>query len=190
MTHKDIAPYWGPVLQGVSHWIAYKKQYFDGHLLLEGAIIAEVTQLLSSKLDNSLRLNCEIMYKDIFEQLSSQKRCDLVIYQKGEDYSCVKEVVEVKRFEISKKNENLKEIQKDMEKLSQLLHMSPQVSLYIAVFGQHKLPSEYFGPKGGLRRTNLYKGKLPLVATPIMSRRAINRSSYGGFGVLIEIEKT
>jgi len=50
---KEVPHYWQRVLQGLAHWISYKKQYYSGRLLTEGAITAEVSQLIAAHLDDT-----------------------------------------------------------------------------------------------------------------------------------------
>ena len=179
--------HWSATLQAMAHWVAYKKQYFNGHLLLEGAIIAELTQLLSAKLDFPLRLKCEMMYREIFDQITDQTRTDLVIGKNENDKFIIKEVIEVKRYEVNKKVDNFDKIQEDMEKLYLLSKIANCPRLFLVVIGQHKLPSKLFGELKGMKRSNVYEGQLPFEAKPIMSRKAINKSDHGAFGLLIEI---
>ena len=185
---KDVPKHWEKVLQAAAHWIAYKKQYFDGHLLLEGAIVAELTQLLSAKLDKSMQLKCEMHYKNILGAGKGSKRADLVVGKKESDEFIIHEVIEVKRFEINKKKGNLNEIKKDFEKLSQVTDLNPRPRLFQLIVGQHSLPDVYFNKKKeSMKRKNVYQGNKPINAIPRLSRRAVNRSGLGGFCLLIEV---
>lgn len=193
---KDIGNHWGKVLQAVAHWIAYKKQYFDGHLLVEGAIVGELSQLLSAKLKNGLALKLEMHYSDIDSAITDGSRCDIAIGKFVKGIFQVEEVVEVKRFEVDKKANNIGGIEEDFIKLNRLNNTNPRPRLIQVVVGQRTLPKEYFGNgkkdsqknSNGMKTGNVSKNKSnAIVARPRMSRKALNTKGFGGYALLIEV---
>ena len=52
------------VLQGVAHWIGYKKQFYSGHLINEGAIVSEATGIMSAYMDSNQKIDCEKQYSE------------------------------------------------------------------------------------------------------------------------------
>lgn len=193
---KDVPKYWEKVLQAVVHWIAYKKQYFDGHLLIEGAIVGELSQLLSAKLENGLKLNLEMQYSKVDTKITDSTRCDIAIGRYIGDNFIPEEVVEVKRFEIDKNNNNLNAIEDDYKKLNRLTSMKSKPRLFQLIVGQRSLPHHYFGNTKskdskrsvGMKTSNVSMDRMSgIIAKPRMSRQAMNRKGFGAFGILIEI---
>lgn len=189
---KQVPQYWSPVLQALAHWIAYKKQYYHGHLLSEGAIVAELTQLLSAKIDTNFKIQCERMYKDFVRSLNDQTRVDIVIGDKLKVTTKGKlkvdgltDIIEVKRYE-----GQFSKIEDDFEKLAVLKDACSEARLFQVIVGQHILPDKLFTDNHNVKTGNVYKRDKPIEARPRMGKRAYNTkkdSKYGVFAVLIEI---
>lgn len=191
-----IPKYWNEILQGLSYWIAYKKQYFKDHLLTEGAIVAELTQLLSAKIESNMRIECERMYKEINPQIIDQSRVDILIGKKTNDkYKNGKikklmpnellEIIEVKRYE-----GDWKKVEVDFEKLFKLKKNLPNTRLFQIVVGQEKLPDKIFNSKHNLMRRSIYNGNVELKTLPRLSKKAFStkkESEKGVYSILIEI---
>lgn len=196
---KDVPIHWHSVLQALAHWVAYKKEYFYGHLLPEGAIVAELTQLIAANINEGQRLECERMYKDFDSSINGQARADIVIGSKPvrteeEKKSHVKkmmslddlaEVVEVKRYE-----GNFIKTQEDFEKLAQLKVNNPGLRLFQVVVGQRSLPVKLFTKAHSLHRKNLYDGNLGLDVRARLAKKAYcskKSVTSGVFAVLLEV---
>ncbi len=199
-----IPKYWNSTLQALCYWIAYRKEYFYGNLMPEGAIVAELTQLLSTNCDSSLRIECERMYKDFGSNDDSNARMDICIgkrvissvldskmkkaqhHQKFLEKDDLFEAIEVKRYE-----GDIKRLYEDMEKLGKFKVAEQQpIRRFLVVAGQRELPTEFFNKKHNLIRKNIYKGDAKIVAIPRISKKAYSTkkdSSKGVFAVLIEI---
>jgi hypothetical protein len=96
---KKGRPDWvNPVLQGLAYWIGYRQQFYDGHLINEGAVVSEAVGLLSSKLDSNYSIRCEVLYSDIVEKHRGRDRADIII----NDQNQIESVIELKRFESGK----------------------------------------------------------------------------------------
>src|SRR4030042_2856517 len=190
----QIPNHWAPALQALAYWIAYKQQYYSNSLLPEGAIVAELTQLLSSNIDNTLRVECEKMYKEIDSTIEDGGRADIIIGAKGNlkdkkgskiSKETIHEVIEVKRYEGS-----FNRLVKDMEKLSALNIDGNEGRKYLVVVGQKKLPGKIFNDKHNVKRKNIYRGEGDFQAIPRMGKKAYptkKESTSGAYAALIEI---
>lgn len=78
-------PYWAEdVLQGIAFWIGHRRTYYRYHPLTEGAITAELCNLLNAKLRNGEQLTCEVMYRKLIKKTGTKwgdERVDLLIEQ-------------------------------------------------------------------------------------------------------------
>ena len=87
----DLPSWVDSVLQGITFWLGYKRQYYRGYHLTEGAIVGELTQLLYSNIENNKKVICEKMYKEIIEEWDGLHRLDLLIKDKemaeGSEYN-------------------------------------------------------------------------------------------------------
>lgn len=184
---KDPPPHWSRVLQGLAHWIAYKSQYFDGHLLPEGAIVAELTQLLSSKISSVSKIECERMYKTLYKTSApknlNNRRADIVIGEKpknkGIHIAKVGEVIEVKRY----KEGSFKKIESDFEKLAMLKGINKNVRLFQVIVGQKKVPKKLFNEKHNLFTRDIYHTKNGLKVKLRLARKSYGTKRSGNFGV-------
>lgn len=190
----ELAKHWGPSLQALAYWVAYKQQYYANSLLPEGAIVAELTQLLSSNIDSGLRVECEKMYKEIDYTIKDGGRADIIIGAKGKlkdkkgskiSKDELHEVIEVKRYEGS-----FNRLVNDMEKLSVLNINGTDVRKYLVVIGQKKLPEKIFKDTHNVIRKNIYTGDGSFKAIPRIGKKAYptkKESTSGAYAALIEI---
>ena len=194
-----IEIYWGPALQGLVYWIAYKQQYFDGHLLPEGAIVAELSQLLSVHIPNDKKVECERLYKDLNPSLQKNIRADIIIADKppkDSEYSTLikkipasfwTDIIEVKRYEQTYKN-----IESDSQKLIQLYTDTNSRNLYQVIVGQGELPEEFFTDDFNLRSKNVFTQSDRIDVRCRMSKKAYStkrKNQKGVFAVLLEVSR-
>jgi hypothetical protein len=186
---KAIPDHWSYVLQGVAHWIAYKKEYYFGHLLTEGAIVSEITQFLAAKLKGSQIVCCEVMYNKLDTSIVDSTRADIVIYSHKDTLTSenVLEVIEVKRLE---KNHEFNKVIEDFEKLARLKNSCANARLFQVVVGQKKLIKTLLNKNHNLYRSNIYTGQQNLKAFPRLAKKAYGskvQSEVGVFAVIVEI---
>lgn len=147
----DQIPSWtDTVLHGLSYWIGHRRAYFGDYPLLEGAITAEMCNLINSKIDHSNdgHLYCEVMYRHITGVIEpDQRRVDLLIAKtekflpnvEGRDLQDTLDmVIEVKRGSASKT-----EITKDLQRLAHIKDIKPNVRAFLIVVSEGKLPNHY-----------------------------------------------
>src|SRR5260370_34605357 len=75
-------------LQGVAYWMGYRRCLYRDCPLSEGALVAEVCNLIYANLPDHLGLHCEVQYAKLIKSrelpkiLQSKIRADLVITEK------------------------------------------------------------------------------------------------------------
>lgn len=143
-----IEKYWESVLQTLAYWVAYKKACSPSYQLPEAALVAELMQLLFSKISLDQRIECEKAYADMVTTGDfGDQRADIVIGKKTRNRpntgkkniltsTDVTEVVEVKRAMGGAKTA----IFKDSVKLNGLKRRNPKLRCYQIVVCQKKLP--------------------------------------------------
>lgn len=144
---KKTSPKWiDPVLQGLAYWLGYKKQFYHGHLINEGAIVSEALSLLSVNIEPVQKIYCEEMYSKIVSSINRKERADLVIYK----HDKIEFVIEVKRFESGK---NL--IDADLKKLARIKNGNIEIRCFLLLVSQKKIPFLYVNENGVAYRSTL-----------------------------------
>ena len=127
------------VLQGIAYWMGYKKQLFNGHLINEGAIVSEVTYIMSSCLGLNQKIACEKQYSHISSKIKSKEFADIVRYTDDK----IDLVLEVKRFENGQRL-----IEADIYKLSKAKESSKDIRCFLLLVSQSKAPFPYINEIG------------------------------------------
>ncbi len=188
-----MLPKWcAPTLQGLAYWLAYKKQFYNGYTLSEGAIVGELAQGINSNIDKQNEvLECERMYKELSPSIKGQTRLDLAIGDISEGkrgktlkVTTLKFALEVKRYE---NGWNL--ILEDLEKLKELHRQNEAIKCFLIVASQDcrpdKLVSDKNHPIEKYLKSDLgFATKVRTVKKAFSSKR---KSDNGNFVVLIEI---
>jgi hypothetical protein len=177
-------PLWSdPVLQGLSYWIGYKKQYFDTHPLSEGAIVSETLALIQSNLDKQFQLTCEIPYKKLGMTIDNDSRADIVIMEDSRP----KYVIEVKKAEAGKSV-----IDNDLKRLSELKLQLPEVVCYLLLVSQNSKPKRFVNDQGRAneKKTTIEKVKFKTrrVCKAVNSFNNERAKTSAHYACLIEIE--
>jgi hypothetical protein len=149
--HKEIQSTLHEAMQGICFWVAHRHSYYYKHPLPEGAIVAELANLIEGRLPTGQHLYCEIMMRHFLHEPFSQhfqdQRADLIITSaktKPKEYKdhyfadTVNTVIEVKRGVATKAL-----IDDDLKKLSKIKHFKPDLSTYLMVVSEYKLPRQY-----------------------------------------------
>ena len=141
----NLPPLWGSVLQGLSFWIGHRHEKFSNHPLVEGAIVGEMCNLISSKIGSSQQLLCETKYSRIIGNGDDDRRADLTISSnevkpgvKHKFSSEVESVVEVKRC-----SQSLQAIYKDMGKLLELKRANSTPRTFLVLVAQRTRPDTF-----------------------------------------------
>lgn len=131
------------VLQGTAHWIGYKKQFYSGHLINEGAIVSQATSIMSACMDSNQHIYCEKLYSEIWSKIKGNERADIVRSTDGN----IDFVLEVKRFESGKKL-----IEADLYKLSKLKDGNSNIRCCLLLVSQNKAPFPFINDNGNADR--------------------------------------
>jgi hypothetical protein len=157
--HVEELPHWiEPALQGIAYWIGHRRCIWPHHPLPEAALVAEVCNLISAHLPDSLRLECEVTYKKLLtanpllDTASELARADLVIFEKlGEDGAekVPRFVIEVKRAGIS--GASKERIDDDLRRLSEARSKIDGLRAFLFVIAERKLPIRFITDEGTAR---------------------------------------
>jgi len=81
-----MTPFWAKrALQGIAFWIAHRRCFYRQHPLTEGALVAEICNLINANLrDRDLTLDCEVQVSKFLSQkpkikkteVGTTRRCD------------------------------------------------------------------------------------------------------------------
>ena len=149
-------------MQGLVYWIGHRHSLYHGHPLTEGALVAEVCNLLHANLGANEILLCEEQYSrltangELLENLPPLARADLVVVAgitrkraASEETlaSHVVAVAEVKRALASKA-----EIDQDLDRLAKLKLNTPDVRAFLVVVSESQRPDRFVTPNGNARR--------------------------------------
>lgn len=197
MKLSDLPDWMEPTLQGLAFWLAYKKQFYNGYTLSEGAIVGELAQGINASIDGTtMVLECERMYKELADDLDGQTRLDLAVGHKSQgkkekksktlDATKLVYAIEVKRYE-----NGWSQILSDIEKLGDLKKKNKDIRCFLIVVSQDLKPEKLVSIKdrpldrflnedlGGRVRT-----KNRTVKKAFSTKQ---ESQHGNFAVLIEV---
>jgi len=166
---REKYPLWArKALQGVTYWMGHRRCLYRNHPLSEGALVAEICNLIHANLhDKKLSLKCEVQYSDFFDpgkkpkEIDERTRADLVVYKKtinAEDASKSKIepkfIIEVKRAGSGKKL-----IDEDLRYLAIVREKSIySIRTFLFVISEAKLPKRFVNEEGMLK---IKKGEIP-----------------------------
>ena len=133
-------PQWcDTLLQGLSFWIGYKRQYFYSYHLSEGAIMFEALNLIQSHIEKPQKLSCEVTYKKLGMDIDNNSRADIAISTNETlDY-----IIEIKKAESTKSC-----IEEDIIRLAEFKRQKPSVVCFLLIVSQGKIPKYFVSDKG------------------------------------------
>ncbi len=144
--NKPLPEWTKEAFQGLVYWIGYKQQLYNHYPIREGEIVGEALMLLSAKVDNTFRINAEVMYKNIAKDWDNNQRADIVISQKSEKFDYQKDalfVIEVKRKEAPES-----EVKKDLERLAKLKDKNGNLRCFLLYVSSNEKPKKYVSDLG------------------------------------------
>jgi hypothetical protein len=139
-------------LQGVAYWMGHRRCLYRDYPLSEGALVAEVCNLIYANLPKDLQLLCEVQYSDFVKRdplpkiLQGKIRADLVIAEKpapSGDKPAPKFVIEVKRASASKS-----QINADLFRLAVARRLCPGIRAFLFVISEAKRPKRFVHKEG------------------------------------------
>lgn len=156
-------PRWAQrALQGVTYWMGHRRCLYRDYPLSEGALVAEVCNLIYANLPKDLQLLCEVQYSSFVKRdpmpeiLDGKIRVDLMVAEKPERRGAdpvPKFIVEVKRAAASKS-----QINADLSRLATARRLRPDVRAFLFVISEAKRPSRFVHEQG---RSLLGEHKIP-----------------------------
>lgn len=139
-------------LQGVAYWMGHRRCLYRDYPLTEGALVAEVCNLIYANLPENLQLLCEIQYSSFVNQaplpkiLRGRIRADLVVAEKrartGAD-PVPKFIIEVKRASSPQAL-----ITADLERLVAACRLCPDIRAFLFVISEAKRPKRFVHHEG------------------------------------------
>lgn len=137
-TKLEKRPSWATrALQGVTYWIGHRRCLYRQYPLAEGALVAELCNLIHANLHPDYVLACEVQYAELLEGkpkpdlLTQRARADLVVSEKPEEKDgklTPRFVIEVKRASAPKA-----QIDADLRRLAavQLAHRDVRTFMFL-----------------------------------------------------------
>ncbi len=157
MPNKSIIPIWAVnAMQGITYWMGHRHCLYSDYPLSEGALVAELCNLINAKLSLGSSLHCEVQYSNI--ELAREvkigslenMRADLVIAKKtnrtNSKIITPEFIIEVKRAKASQKEINL-----DLCRLA-LAHKYGKkgVRTFLFLISESSMPKKFTTEKGGV----------------------------------------
>ena len=155
------SPDWAKqALQGVTFWMGHRRCFYRRHPLTEGAMIAEICNLIHANLPHGLELTCEVLYAKLLPEKPTEKekdqiltelaRADLVVSAGPLDTDGVpkpKFIIEVKRGSTPNS-----EIDSDLRRLAEAKHRFPKAQAFLFVISEAERPDRFVNEKGMSRK--------------------------------------
>lgn len=146
-------PAWAErALQGITYWIGHRRCLYRHYPLSEGALVAEVCNLIHANLPDKHSLLCEVQYSSLIHrdekptELTVRARADLVVAEKAknpEDEATPKFIVEVKRAAAPKA-----QIGADLRRLSAVRGIRPDIRTFLFVISEAQRPTRFVDEDG------------------------------------------
>ncbi len=133
-------------LQALAFWVAYQNGRYRHHSLPEGAIVSELTCLLSGDVKGQLTIERELMYKDLLEgkPWDTKVRADLAIMPSEPE----KRGVPVALIEVKRADAPWREIEGDLIALNHFKLLSQNTLTLLVVVAQAHRPNQWVSPNG------------------------------------------
>lgn len=153
-------PWMRSALQGIAFWVGHRRSIYSAHELTEGALTAELCNLIHAHLDKRFRLRCEEPYTKLLPRgvtrpaVPSKARIDLSVWERykpdGEDKSRqrVLYAIEVKRATASNTL-----INQDLQRLAAIVEESERIRAFLCVISEGFRPKRFTTARG-MRKTN------------------------------------
>ena len=149
-------PFWAEqALQGITYWIGHRRCLYRHYPLAEGALVAEVCNLIQANLKGPFILRCEVRYEELLPGiaksgiLTQKARADLVIVEKpkGRDKPSPKFIIEVKRATASKG-----QIDNDLQRLAAVRNHHRAIRAFLFIIAEAKRPNRFVNKQGATRK--------------------------------------
>lgn len=146
-------PFWVErALQGVTYWMGHRRCLYRDYPLSEGALVAEVCNLIYANLPETLQLLCEVQYSTFAnggrlpEILRGRIRTDLVVADKtgrSEEDPLPKFIIEVKRASAP-----ASQINADLARLVAVRRLCHGIRAFLFVISEARRPNRFVNANG------------------------------------------
>jgi hypothetical protein len=171
MASFEPLPSWtSGALQGLAFWIGHRHSLYRHYPLAEGAIVAELCNLIHANLSSGEMLLCEQPYRSLVAAVGKWPtairpgaRVDLVVADRGsskDEQPRAKFVIEVKRA--SGANGKIDE---DLRRLADLKSFDSELKTFLFVISERTRPKRFVSVKG-----HAVAGNSPIVGTSCFFR--------------------
>jgi hypothetical protein len=139
-------------LQGITYWIGHRRCLYPHYPLSEGALVAEICNLIHANLDDSFSLICEVQYSSLIScddkptELTVRARADLVVTENSYDSDgnqTPRFIIEVKRAAAPKA-----QIDSDLRRLSAVRHACPDIRTFLFIISEAHRPARFVDEDG------------------------------------------
>lgn len=194
-TIKEDWPLWAQkALQGVAYWIGHRRCLYRNYPLSEGALVAEVCNLIHANLPDHLVLLCECQYSQFVgsdekpAELTKRARADLVVAEKAKKKGgkpIPKFIIEVKR-----KMAPAAQVNADLRRLAMVRGVRPALRTFLFLISEAQRPARFVDKEG---KSFLGKHKIPGSAGYYRVRRtwkaahAFTKRDRAQYACLIEV---
>jgi hypothetical protein len=185
----ERCPKWAErALQGLTFWIGHRHALYNGHPLVEGALVVEACNLIRANLSNGEILLCEVQYSRLVTSgqwpisLGVKCRADLTLVkgpigsqprESGDLVHSASAVIEVKRASASRA-----EIDNDLRRLAALKSRNPSVRALLFLVSEARRPIRFVSDEGRAIRG---KQEISMTTAYYCVRRACKAaSSFAG----------
>lgn len=146
-------PFWiERSLQGVTYWMGHRRCLYRDYPLSEGALVAEVCNLIYANLPKELQLLCEVQYSKLLGRnrlpqiLQGRIRADLVVAEKAERKD--KEPVPKFIIEVKRASAPAAQINGDIARLIALRRLCPNIRAFLFVISEAERPRRFVNDDG------------------------------------------
>ena len=158
-TTQKAIPFWAvEAMQGITYWVGHRHCLYRDYHLPEGALVAELCNLINANLEKEYFLSCETQYSnlitnEVMPKSLNNKRADLVIAKKVKTNSKIinpEFIIEVKRAKAPKK-----EIDFDLSRLADANAVSrgKGVRTFLFLISESSRPKNFVTKEKGLSST-------------------------------------
>lgn len=145
-------PWLRNALQGITYWIGHRRCLYRGYSLTEGALVAEICNLIYANVPDELTLRCEVPYSKLLRrgqvpaELKGRPRADLVLIEKENstlEKLAAKFVIEIKRASASSAK-----IEEDLIRLAAVRTGQPNLRTFLFLISEAKRPKSFVNTNG------------------------------------------
>lgn len=154
---EEFPPWAKYALQGVAYWMGHRSCLYRHYPLSEGALVAEICNLIHANLPDKYELTCEVQYSKLLPEenedddrkpiLTQKARADLVVSAGKLDFENddldPRYFIEVKRASAPKA-----QINADLKRLAEVKRKFPNARAFLFVISERNRPTRFVSDEG------------------------------------------